>query len=305
MRNYMNIALATDNNFVHPCAVCITSVLENHKEIECHIYVLTEGLNKDNENIFLRLASIYNQKIEIVNVNPASIKNIKANDRFPIANYYRLLLPEILDVDRVLYLDGDIIVRKNILEFYNENLEGLACAVVEDHRDDDIRFQNRNGVYGKFCNAGVLVINLDFWREHNVSQQLIDFIIDNTGKLLFPDQDALNYVERDYLKFCSYTYNYQVEWYLPFEEMYMHKSKWDEIAKYREDPAIIHYNESLKPWHLGCTHPSRSCFFDYANRIDFLKMRDPNDHPKYSLKYRIVQRLLNFLIKLDSSMSKI
>lgn len=294
----MNIALATDDRFARPCAVCVASILENNKDEELHIYILTCGLLPANVALFTKLSDIYQQTIEVKVVDTTTIKEIKANERFPIANYYRLLLPGLLDVDRVLYLDCDIIVRKSLMDFYYTDLDGYACAVVEDHEDDYICLQNRNGVYGKFCNAGVLVMNLKFWRENDVVNRLVDFIVSNYGKILYPDQDALNYEMRGKLKFCEYTYNFQVGWYGPIEDVRMHKDKWGDILKYKDDPAVVHYNCTEKPWMNFCPHPHTEWFFEYADKYDFLRMKNPNVGG-FTIQYRIIQRLLSSLMELS------
>ena len=56
----MNIALCTDDNYASHCAICITSILENNKHTKCHIYVLTGGLNKENQERFRKVTYIIN-----------------------------------------------------------------------------------------------------------------------------------------------------------------------------------------------------------------------------------------------------
>ena len=56
----MNIALCTDDNYANHCAICITSILEHNENIKCHIYVLTGGLNKENQERFRKVTYIIN-----------------------------------------------------------------------------------------------------------------------------------------------------------------------------------------------------------------------------------------------------
>ena len=88
----MNIALCTDEKYSFPCGVCITSILENNKGIECNIYILTPGLKTETIDKFKLLERNYLQKIEIIVINEKIFNGLKISNRFPTSIYYRFLL---------------------------------------------------------------------------------------------------------------------------------------------------------------------------------------------------------------------
>ena len=127
MKERYNILCATDDNYVPYCGIMLTSLFENNKELKLYIYILAEHLSDRSRNEFATLARNYNQKIEIITVNNDTLKDcpIRIGDYVSIATYYRLLAPILLpsEIDKVLYLDCDIIINDNISELYNEDTE--------------------------------------------------------------------------------------------------------------------------------------------------------------------------------------
>ena len=109
------------------------------------------------------------------------------------------LLPDLLseDVHKAIYLDCDMIINHSIEELWNIDLTGYAIAAVKQigfgYEAERLGYPIK---YGYF-NAGMNVLNLDYFREHNVSQQLIDYIAENSNLIKFHDQDALNGVLYD------------------------------------------------------------------------------------------------------------
>ena len=269
----MNIALCTDEKYAYPCGVCVTSILENNKNEECHIYILTNRLSKKTLSKFHRLSEIYKQKIEIIFIDDETINGLKVSNIFPKSIYYRFLLPQIVKESRVLYLDCDIIVTGSLRELWDTDISHYACAAVEDQASDDITNQNRIGIYGDYFNSGVLLMNLDFWRKNNTANALIDFIYENPDVCEFPDQDALNIVLHNQVLFLEYKYNYQEIFYWDKSRLYLHKKKWNRLLPCDTPPTVIHYSTSFKPWYKGCTHPLRNEFIKYKNSSPWKKER--------------------------------
>ena len=80
----LNFALCTDENFVIPSLVCITSIFENNIDEECHVYILTEGLSKAAYLKFEELATIYSQSIIIKTINSNQFKGLIEYGRLPL-----------------------------------------------------------------------------------------------------------------------------------------------------------------------------------------------------------------------------
>lgn len=273
----MNIALCTDNNFVVPALVCITSIFENNGGVErekCHVFVLTDGMSDEARAKFSKLVDTYGQRIDVLTIDRQRVEHLTSNERFPVSMYYRFFLPEMLkEESRVLYLDCDIIVRKSLRPLFDTPLDGKALAAVVAESCDDIFFVNHLQLTEPYFNSGVLYMNLDYWRKHDVAARLIRWIADNPELCHLPDQDALNKVLEGRVAYLGYTYNYQEWWTRPSLVPYMHFSKWEEIRHVGKDPAIVHYCEAEKPWFAECKNPFQADFLHYARLHDFVGFR--------------------------------
>lgn len=259
-----NVLCATDNAYVPYCGVMLTSLFENNKNISIDVYVLTEGLSEQNVASFQTLAKKYNQNIYIVAVNSDSVKDcpIQNNDYVSIATYYRLLAQEVLPhhIDKILYLDCDMIISSNITELYNTNINDYAIAAVldEDYTNADKYVKlNYPQKYGYF-NAGMLLINLEYWRNKNVMKRCFRYIKTKRVNLTFHDQDTLNAVLHKEKKLLPIKYNLQTGF------LYVHnnysKDFTAEIMDNLDKPTIIHYTGPSKPWYKGSHHPLRNSF---------------------------------------------
>ena len=117
------------------------------------------------------------------------------------------ILPK--ELDRVLYLDCDLIVCKSIRSLWNTDISSNSVGAVYDGGTDDMRTYNRLKYdirYG-YYNAGVLLVNLSYWREHYISDKLLDFISQYPERLLYWDQDALNSILIQSAKILPVEYN--------------------------------------------------------------------------------------------------
>lgn len=285
----INLVLCCDDKFVMPTLVCLTSVFENNKRHSFVVYIVTAGISKQNEEKIHRLSATYNHTILITRIDTARFTGLRARGRLVVATYYRFILPEIIDGDKVLYLDGDIIVTSDLGELWTINLDGHACAIVEDQKCSDIKLFNRLYLQSVYFNAGVMLVNLDYWRQHNITKELFTYASENNKLLVLQDQDALNVVLSGHIIYINYTYNFQNGWYGNTKTNTAHFSKWGELNRIKNSPVIIHYNNLEKPWYVECTHPLKNVWKQYGELHDFIGYRETR---LYSMWYKIAVRLI-------------
>lgn len=289
----LQFALCTDENFVIPALVSIVSIFENNMKDECVVTVLTEGVSESAMAKFDTLATKYNQKINVVRIDPSRFQNMVTRGRYPVSMYFRFLLPEILPtVGKVLYIDCDIMVRKSLAHLFSLPLDGKACGVVVDQQCDDVQIQNRLRIKSPYFNSGVMLMNLDEWRIQDYTNKIVDFIESNPSICIFPDQDALNSVLESKVDYLDYGYNLQEMWLTMLDYTRFHYSRYEELEKAKTDPAIIHFCVSEKPWYKECRNPYKEEYLKYASKHDFIGF---DERCRYSrFYYRIeaeIQRL--------------
>lgn len=261
----IKIALCTDTYYMMACGPCVVSIFEHHREQPCHIYVITKSLPQVDVEGLEQIAARYGGRLTVKTIHPEILQGLKVSDRFRESIYYRFLLPDLFpDEEKMLYMDCDILVNDSLQELWRTDIEGYTCAVVEDQEADDITLQNRIGVYGTpYFNSGVLLVNMDYWRKHNVACRLVEFIRQHPEKCLFPDQDALNVVLHGTVKYLPYGYNFQDLWYTrDYQWIRLHASKFKEVERWKEHPVVVHFAGGGKPWKKDCNHPFTAYYLE-------------------------------------------
>lgn len=251
----VKILCATDDNYVPYCGVMLSSIFINHPLGSVEVFILLDKpLSQQNVRKFDDLARKYSNRINYVMVDNSLLKTIQINGMsyWTIATYYRLyaaqLLPE--SVHQILYLDCDIIVNGDISSLWQMNWDGIAAGVVPDiFNDDDSNYKllSYNKELGYF-NAGVVFMNLDYWRENNIGDTCIEYLKSNFQILKSNDQDVLNYVLKDCKKNLPLTYNFQIQFFSKyFRSEIFSKSFLKEVDEVGM-PLIVHYAAPVKPW---------------------------------------------------------
>ncbi|KAA6342559.1 General stress protein A [termite gut metagenome] len=292
----MDIVCGIDNNFVQHCGVLMTSVFENNKEEEITFHILTDGLTQKNQLLLEQVTSSYKQQIHVYCIDRSILKDcpIRRGDHVSLATYFRILIPFILpnSLHKVLYLDCDIIVRKSIKDLWNYDISNKPIGAVYDMVIEDIRHYNRlcyNRELGYF-NAGVLLINLDYWRDKDISNKLLRYIDQYPERIKWWDQDALNGVLIKDTVILPFKYNMQDSFFR--KDPMLRKEFLIEINRYLSDPIILHYSTSNKPWFKGNFHPLKGEYFKYLALTPWRKYKctfPPTADFKYILKYCLIK----------------
>lgn len=261
------IACACNDAYSPYCGTMITSVFCNNREENIEVNILTSDIGEDNKTKFGVLASDYNQVINIVHVNPDLFKDVplkSGNSNLSQETYYRLLLPEILPkVQKVLYLDCDLVVRANLSELWETDIEGSAFACVKD-RNDIIKERVKALGYSQmdsYFNSGVTLMNLEFLRNFGFSQKAFTFISTKRHLLKYVDQCVINAVCHGYFRELPIKWNMTVPFFMKLPPVV--EEQRENLERYISNPFIIHYTTEYKPWFKECKHPYKSEYWKY------------------------------------------
>ena len=179
--------------------------------------------------------------------------------------YARLLLSSMLpDLNKVIYLDCDLVVCKDLQSLWETNVNYMAVAMAPDLWYQDKGTLSRLGINNNYLNSGVIVMNLDYWRKHDVQNRLLAYIIDKGNELIYNDQDALNAILQDERRQLPVKYNVTPYHYHKNLDNYP-KEMQEERQEAIIDPVIFHYLGKIKPWSLGCYLPGKDLFKKYQN----------------------------------------
>lgn len=137
MKEQIHIALNIDSNYVKHCAVTLASLFANNKE-ECFVvHILENGLTHEHKELLRSIVAKANSEVMFYEPEASLLSGLsirKFSKRISMATYYRCLLSEIIpqEVDKLLYLDCDIVIMDSIRPLWELSLEGVGVAAVED-----------------------------------------------------------------------------------------------------------------------------------------------------------------------------
>ena len=198
-----NITCNTDDNYAQHCTAMLCSLFENNKDEEITVHVLCGNLSETNRQLIKDLSVRYQQQVLFHAVDESVLDGVQFRSKRPLtkAAYYRLLLSSILrDVDKVLYLDCDMIVLGKIKELFDIELDNYALAAVLDPMPYNNQHQMQLHLSTEthtFC-SGIMLVNLEYWRKNNIESQLLEFAKRKREPVYLHDQDVLNYVLKDH-----------------------------------------------------------------------------------------------------------
>ena len=267
MNNIIHIACAADNNYAQHTFVMLTSLFENNKINSIHIHFLSADFNDSNKLNIENLVKEYQQTFTFYQLDEEIFKNFYISQHISYAAYYRIVIPHVIksEVTKILYLDTDIIVCKNILELWNTNIGNNVLGAIKEPSFTEFERINIPPT-NHYFNSGILIMNITEWREKNLTQIILTFIKLQHSNLTFWDQDALNAILSSQWKPLPPKWNQQSAIFeLPRKkliEVYGEK----ELNEALSDPCIIHYTGSSKPWDFLNLHPFKKEYFKYLKK---------------------------------------
>lgn len=276
----MNIVMSSDNNYAQNMGIAILSILDNkNPDYKIIFHILDGGIFEDNK---IKLHLIVSQKNEcqlnFIKIDKSFFKDFHEKRHLKISSYYRLLAPTIISANRILYLDSDIIVTKDLLSLYFTDLKGHMIAASRERSCEYVKKYFFRPITNYF-NAGVLLIDTKKWIEQDIWHKVIAFNNDreNERKIKYADQDILNHLlEDDWLE-LEKSYNFQLDKHQSYDA--------NNLAH------IFHFVGSLKPWHYLYNNRYKELYIKYLKISPWSKYKYSDYNFKNIVKKRISKLL--------------
>lgn len=249
----MNLLFSIDDMYVDHFKVMLYSLVRQTKNRKLEIYVLQKTLLKRHTELIQ-----YTQNLEVgyhpIIVGTEVFAQAPTTDRYPDTIYYRLLahkfLPETLD--RILYLDADMLCLNDFSSLYDMELGDQLYAAASHNTDgkfldyvNKLRLKNVE-LESSYFNTGVLLMNLPAIRKVVHQQTILDYIMQNRGRLILPDQDILNGLYANLVKpIPDEIYNYDARYSLIYQ--LKSRNEWD-LEWVINHTVFLHFAGRDKPW---------------------------------------------------------
>ena len=303
----INIVLATDKNYAQHAAVTITSILCNTtQQSNIQFYIIDDNIDDDNKTKLQDTVKQFNSNIIFVKIPENSLNQVFVSGGITRAAYFRLAIPNILPktVNKVIYLDCDLIVLDDIVNLWNLDMCQKPVAATEDFgilsstskcREKEINL-NWKKEYSYF-NSGVLLIDVMLWRKNNYASQLIELV--QTHKFRHHDQDALNYLFMNNWTSLPLCWNVIPPVFNMNLSIIKNKIMRQNALKALNNISIIHYAGGYKPWEYKIYKGFNEGYYEYLGKTEYknAKMPQPNKKSNHSIIRQLLRLKWAFLIK--------
>lgn len=281
----MNIVYHSSDSFAQVTATSIVSIFENNKDVkEITVYIIEKKFSDENKRRLLELATRYDREIifiEMPDINQTEnlgLKKIK--EKWVFDSYCRLFLDKLLpeSVERVIYLDGDVLCVDSLKELWELDMQDKCVAGVIDCISNAYYELLELSPNARYCNSGVILFDIKKWKERKCGDRVREYVHRNNGYVFFMEQTTFNAVMQEEIYILPPKYNtYTMMQILTYEQLktlrkcerfYSKK----EIECAVEKPVLIHMTGSFmvvnRPWCRVTTHPMQSECAKYGMLLD-------------------------------------
>lgn len=248
----IHIVLASDQNYVTPLIVTITSILENNiSNSFFYFHIINNNIEKNSLSEVQKLQNKYKCKILFYTFDINKIKDYSFYGHLTNTAYLRLFVHEILpdNIKKLLYIDCDIVCLKDISILYNENINDFPLGAVTDVKSKDLIRLKEFSAIKKYFNSGVMLINFPIWKKC-INTNVINKIVRKQNNIILDaDQEILNKLFINNWKELPSIFNFD--------------SKHKIFKKIPKETVLLHYSDKIKPWHHLYPYKNKKYFIKY------------------------------------------
>lgn len=265
----MNLLLTLDENYLLPCKVMLDSLFaSNPQEKDVTVYLLHSAIPGGKLAELEAFCAAFGAKLIPVAVEPTLFENAPTSKRYPKEMYYRLLSPLILprQVERVLYLDPDMLIINPLRPLWEQNLGGNVFAAASHtgltEMANEIN-QRRLDTEHEYFNSGVMLIDLKAARSLVTAEDVFRCVSEHEKELILPDQDVFNMLYgKQTLPVEDVLWNYDVRNYAKY---LIRSSGSHDLNWVMDNTAVLHFCGKNKPWHADYKNPFGMLYLHYQN----------------------------------------
>lgn len=267
--NKIHIVLSASNDYFRHLTVTLVSILKNANSTDRFVfYILDAGISEENKCNLKSLKKIKDFEYFYIAVDPEKFNSLSTGfycNHVSKATYYKFLIPELFKhLDKVLYLDVDLIIKSSLRDFWKTDLKGKYAAAVLDSGKELVQECMQDLELSKYFNAGVMLFNVAKCASENIYNTLFDNYkkLESENKLRCLDQDVLNYTFKENIKWLPPKYNLQTDICKDLDYSNTRYGK-SEVIDAIKNPIIIHYATDRKPWLYCSDHIYKKEYFKY------------------------------------------
>lgn len=301
--NNIAVGVSSSNEYVPYLSVYLQSI-KQHVSPQHNYDILVFERNITEENKEILTSQIQQSNISIRFINPINIvKNydLKFSGNYNLECYFRLSAPLLLkDYKKILFTDADLVFNQDPAKLYKEDIQGYPLAACKDLMWGLMLNMNNPGNWQEYAqkelelekpyeyfNTGVMLLNIQEFNKNNYSYRILEKVSKKNYRIL--EQDGLNAFFKTNIKYIDTAWNFPIRHqYFKSNWRFMPKKFEEQYNKDKQNPFIIHYAGSYKPW----THPQEHLayiWWQYARQTPFyeeiLQIRQEKDKEALKLLF--------------------
>jgi lipopolysaccharide biosynthesis glycosyltransferase len=296
------VVLCFDGAYAKYAAVTVFSLLV-HARTRLKIYCLVMEAADDDLLPIREVCSRFAADLKVVSVDARIFADWKLSPHLGAPSYLRLLIPDLIDEDKIIYLDCDLLATADIAELHAIDLEGnLVGGVLDPKGQDTSKVPRKKG--DPYINSGVLLLDVSRMRGMDFFERCTAVHSEYLDSITWMDQCIINKVAEGSKKVLDSRWNRQVR----SDEM--NKKTWKrEVLS--TDSRVIHFFGPTKPWMEWCAPCLADYWWSCARLLDlktltvvkcttveqliYLAERFEEDG-EYAESIRIKNRIINLLL---------
>ena len=274
----ISIAYAPDDNYVNQTVVSMKSALEHNEQVE--FIIMYSKLSAES----MQKLGAVGGSLRLIKMDESQFADLTLSKWVTVQAWFRIKLPDLCkDLDKVLYLDCDTLIRGNLDELFSLDLTDKYLAGVKDVWGVS-KYVKRLGMKNcVYVNSGMLLFNCNYCRKEHFFDKVVDFAKNNAKIIEFCDQDSINKVVDEHKLVISPKYNLMDTWwrggYYEFEG-----EEETEYLQAKENPVIVHLT-GLKPAFKGCGNKFKDEWWEVAKKTniydellrDYMASKEPSN----------------------------
>lgn len=274
----ISIAYAPDDNYVNQTVVSMKSALEHNEQVE--FIIMYSKLSAES----MQKLGAVGGSLRLIKMDESQFADLTLSKWVTVQAWFRIKLPDLCkDLDKVLYLDCDTLIRGNLDELFSLDLTDKYLAGVKDVWGVS-KYVKRLGMKsGVYVNSGMLLFNCDYCRKEHFFDKVVEFAKNNAKIIEFCDQDSINKVVDEHKLVISPKYNLMDTWWRGGYYEFEGKEE-TEYLQAKENPIIAHLT-GLKPAFKGCGNKFKDEWWEVAKKTkiydellrDYMTSKEPSN----------------------------
>lgn len=311
----VNIAYSSSDAYAKCTGISILSLFHNNQDIKkLTVYLFSTDISNQNKQIIYSIAKEYGREVKLIDVNK---RLERIAEQFQLTalrggynTYVRLFASAWLeDIDRVLFIDSDTLVVGSVYELFSTNMNGKLIAAVPEigmygryNCGDDIDIVDK---CEKYINAGIMLINLQLWREDKISEYIARRITEYQKEWHCSEQSIFNYTINNRCKYVHLKNNYysvfHYDDYKTIDTNYdisrvFTREECEDAAK---APIILHFIglPYSRPWYESNISPFKELYEEYYKKSPWNGIALDSIPKNPQIGYRIYDYIMYFTRK--------